>query len=69
MREILKLFDSNGADVGVFKNVHHMLTTTPSGRILEKKLSLVKFFSKLTKISLSCQNDGFEGKNDGLDGF
>ena len=36
VREILKLFDSNGADVGVFKNVLHVLTITPNGRILEK---------------------------------
>ena len=36
MREILKLFDSNGADVGVFKNVLHVLKTIPNGRILEK---------------------------------
>ena len=36
VREILKRFDSNGTNVSVFKNVLHMLTTTPNGRILEK---------------------------------
>ena len=36
VREILKLFDSNRADVGAFKNVLHGVTTTPNGRILEK---------------------------------
>ena len=34
--ENLKLPDSNGVDVGVLKNVLHILTTTPNGRILEK---------------------------------
>ena len=34
--EILKLQFSNGADVGVLKNVLYMLTTTTNGRILEK---------------------------------
>ena len=34
--EILKLSDSIVADVGVFKNVLHMHTTTLNGRILEK---------------------------------
>ena len=36
MFEIQKLQFSNGADVGVLKNVLHVLTTTPNGRILEK---------------------------------
>ena len=36
MCEILKRFDSNGVDVGVFKNVLHVPITTPNGRILEK---------------------------------
>ena len=34
--EIQKLQFSNGADVGVFKNVLHVPTTTLNGRILEK---------------------------------
>ena len=34
--ENLKLSDSNGADVGVLKNVLYMLTTTSTRRILEK---------------------------------
>ena len=44
VREILKLFDSNGADVGVSKNVLHVLTTTPNRRILEKNYDSLNFF-------------------------
>ena len=42
--ENLKLQFSNGADVGVTKNVIYISTTTPNGRILEKNYDSQNFF-------------------------
>ena len=55
MCEILKLQFSIGADVGVLKNMLHIFTTTPNGRILEKNYDSQNFFQNSQKFQFQVK--------------